>query len=106
VVPTVGEARVEIEVAGVIVRVPDGARPEYIADLVRALRLPLATLMEQPIFRMMEPGGGTQDRRKWFHVCSRESSTARSERGCGGAAAAWVWLPEAEAEARPCRRWA
>ena len=38
VVPTVGGERVEIEVGGVVVRLPDGVRPEYVADLVRALR--------------------------------------------------------------------
>jgi hypothetical protein len=38
VVPTVGGERVELEVGGVVVRLPGGVRPEYVADLVRALR--------------------------------------------------------------------
>jgi hypothetical protein len=53
--------------------------------------VPLATLMEPPIFRMMEPGGELNDRRKWCHVCLWESSGVRHESACGGGAAAWAW---------------
>jgi hypothetical protein len=38
VLPPASGVRLEIEVAGVIIRLPDGVRPEYVAELVRALR--------------------------------------------------------------------
>lgn len=45
-------------------------------------------------FRMMEPGGKLNDRRKWCDV-------VRRERACGGGGAGWAWSPEPQAEAEP-----
>jgi hypothetical protein len=68
-------------------------------------QVPLATLMEPPIAKMMEPGGGTQRPKDWSHGSGRESSAVRRSAACGGEGAAWAWSPEPQAEARPSRCW-
>src|SRR5688500_1634088 len=52
--------------------------------------MPLATLMEPPIFRMMEPGGGTQRPKEVLSRLRWGVEGVRREHACGGGVAAWA----------------